>query len=120
MERKTFIPYSASVLPDTFNYPKSYLLISNNLSSINQIEGFPWWFEDGVDDLHDVQKIYGELTGDADLIPFARDGDWAACFKGSDTSENPKVYVYDLVNYINRYELNNFDVWLDFVIKECH
>lgn len=119
MKRKKFIPYPYSALPSSFKYPESYLLLSKDLSLLNGIEYFPWWFEDGVNDPKDVEEIYEELTGVKNLIPFARDGDWAACFKGNDTSGNPRVYVYDHVNIENKYEIDNFDNWLKFVIKEC-
>ena len=52
-----------------------------------------------------------------DLIEFARDGDWAACFDLTDYSGNPKVFVYDLGNKNNFYEKENFDQWLEFVVK---
>ena len=120
MKKNKFTPYSESVLPSNFRYPENYLLLSSSLDSLNGIEGFPWWFDDAVDDLNQLSKICEEITGEANLIPFARDGDWAACFKGSDTSGNPRVYVYDLGNPIeNRYESDSFDEWLDFIIKQC-
>lgn len=119
MKREKFIPYPDSVLPRNFKYPESYLLLSKDSRLLNGVENFPWWFEDGIDNLEDVAKIYEELTGGGNLIPFARDGDWAACFKGNDTSGNPRVYVYDLGNIENKYEVDSFDNWLEFVIKEC-
>ena len=64
-------------------------------------------------------KAIEELTGVADLIAFARDGDWAACFKLTDYSGNPRVYVHDLGNKDNKYECKDFDEWLAEEIKRA-
>ncbi|GAA6143718.1 hypothetical protein NBRC116584_35360 [Hydrogenophaga sp. 5NK40-0174] len=63
--------------------------------------------------------LHRDLTGEDNLICFARNGDWAACFKSTDTSGNPKVYVYDFGNRANRYERANFDAWLSEEIRDC-
>lgn len=62
--------------------------------------------------------IYFELTSKRNLLPFARDRDWAACFDSMDISPNPRVYVYDLGNKANHYEMASFEEWLAFVIEE--
>lgn len=86
------------------------------LSSTKWRRKFPWWFEDGIDD---TEKIYEELTEAENLIHFAHDRDWVACFKENDTSGNPRVYVYALGNNENNYEVGGFDNWSECVIKEC-
>lgn len=91
------------------------------MEKINELEYFPWWFEDSEfeDNVYLYSKAIEELTGVADLIAFARDGDWAACFKLTDYSGNPRVYVHDLGNKDNKYECKDFDEWLAEEIKRA-
>jgi len=98
--------YPKEQLPENFKFPQSYIDLSSNMEKINELEYFPWWF---------IEK----LTGVADLIAFARDGDWAACFKLTDYSGNPRVYVHDLGNKDNKYECKDFDEWLAEEIKSA-
>lgn len=115
MSQNQFRPYSDIELPSGFKYPKSYLNLSMNLNDINNIPYFSWWFSDTEEPLSEHMNIYFNLTGRQNLIEFARDGDWAACFDAMDHSGNPKVLVYDLGNKENFYEKNNFEEWLEFV-----
>ncbi|MDU2245625.1 MAG: SMI1/KNR4 family protein [Haemophilus parainfluenzae] len=86
--------YPKEQLPENFKFPQSY-----------------------IDLLY--SKAIEKLTGVADLISFARDGDWAACFKLTDYSGNPRVYVHDLGNKDNKYECKDFDEWLAEEIKSA-
>ena len=51
-------------------------------------------------------------VGLPNLLPFARNGTWSACFDFLDHSGNPKVIVIDLDNTENYEIFNNFDEWL--------
>ena len=117
MAQSNFKPYLNQELPIGFKYPKSYLNLSMDLHELNAIPYFSWWFSDALEPLEEIKDIYYNLTGNKDLIEFARDGDWAACFDLTDYSGNPKVFVYDLGNKNNFYEKENFDQWLEFVVK---
>lgn len=118
--QNSFKVYSEQQLPNGFKYPESYLSLSKNMMKINKLYRFPWWFHDAEDNLVELMAIYQELTTRNDLIPFARDGDWAACFDSADKSGNPKVIVYDLGNNEIHYEVENFDEWLNIVISEIN
>ena len=119
--------YPKEQLPENFKFPQSYIdLSSNMMEKINELEYFPWWFEDPdyenseiEDSVYLYSKAIEKLTGVADLISFARDGDWAACFKLTDYSGNPRVYVHDLGNEANKYECKDFDEWLAEEIKSA-
>ncbi|TNG87836.1 SMI1/KNR4 family protein [Pasteurellaceae bacterium USgator41] len=115
--RNTFKIYPNDKLPKQFKFPDYYLKLSRNLDDINKIEYFPWWFEDAEDDIDSYVKILKRLTGVDYLISFARNGDWAACFKITDFSGDPRVYVYDLGNKNSNYEYNDFNDWLQSEIK---
>ena len=97
----------------------SIIVTCNRIHSFSKY--FPWWFEDSEfeDNVYLYSKAIEELTGVADLIAFARDGDWAACFKLTDYSGNPRVYVHDLGNEANKYECKDFDEWLAEEIKSA-
>lgn len=114
-----FKPYSNNVLPNGFMYPFEYLELSKDLNKINSIPFFPWWFEDCDDsELKLYIQALEHFTGIDNLISFARDGDWAACFSLLDHSGDPKVYVFDLGNKENHYEVNNFNEWLNMMIEK--
>ncbi|KEZ22617.1 SMI1/KNR4 family protein [Glaesserella parasuis] len=117
--RNTFRVYSPYAL-DGFIYPSKYLELSNDLTEISKIPFFSWWFEDCDDsELEIYTQALEHFTGIKNLISFARDGDWAACFNLLDRSGDPKVYVYDLGNRNNHYEVKNFEEWLKLVISEA-
>lgn len=118
--RKNFKIYSNSVLPKGFKYPKEYVELSKNMEPLEKIPYFLWWFEDCHDEdlLIEINSLKN-LTGIDNLISFARDGDWAACFDITDCSGEPKVYVFDLGNKANRYLTDSFKDWLDKVILEA-
>lgn len=114
-KQTSFNPYPKEILPEGFSYPESYLDLSKDTSSINWNSEFmfPWWFENYEEELTEVMSIYQELTGLNNLIPFARNGEWAACFNTNDTSGNPQVIVIDLGNTKNIEYFNNFNEWLE-------
>lgn len=118
MNQNSFKPYVESELPAGFKYPDSYLKLSKNLEVLRSIHYFPWWFSDAEKSLKEEMEIYYNLTGQKDLIEFARDGDWGLFFDANDHSGDPKVLVYDLGNRENHYEATDFDSWLNFVIKK--
>ena len=116
--------YPKEQLPENFKFPQSYIDLSSNMEKINELEYFPWWFEDPdyenseiEDSVYLYSKAIEKLTGVADLISFARDGDLAACFDLTDYSGNPRVYVYDLGTNDPPYEKDSFDEWLSEEIK---
>lgn len=118
--RNSFKIYSNNVLPAGFLFPSLYVDLSRNFDEINEIPYFTWWFQDCTDEQFLLRKAnLKKLTGVDNLISFARDGDWAACFNLLDRSGDPKVYVYDLGNRNNHYEVNNFEEWLKLVISEA-
>ena len=117
--RNSFSVYSQNVLAG-FIYPSKYLEISADFTEIANIPFLSWWFEDCYDsELEVYTQALEHFTGIKNLISFARDGDWAACFNLLDHSGDPKVYVYDLGNRNNRYEVKNFEEWLKFIISEA-
>ncbi|UTO04527.1 SMI1/KNR4 family protein [Moraxella sp. FZLJ2107] len=111
----SFNPYSQEMLPGGFKYPKSYLNLSKDTSTINWDSEFmfPWWFEDCQEELTEVMNIHQELAKLNNLIPFARNGDWAACFNANDISGSPQVIVVDLGNPKYVSYCDNFDKWLE-------
>ena len=38
--------YPKEQLPENFKFPQSYIDLSSNMEKINELEYFPWWFED--------------------------------------------------------------------------
>ena len=117
MKQSSFKLYAQHDLPNGFKYPESYLKLSLSLNKLNSIPYFSWWFSDAEKPLEEITNIYYILTGKRNLLDFARDGDWAACFDLTDHSGDPKVFVYDLGNKENFYEKENFDEWLSFVLN---
>ena len=109
--------YPKVMLPNNFSYPNGYIKLSKDLSIINQLEYFPWWFENHRDSIIQHSAILEEITGVPNLISFARNGDLAACFDLTDYSGNPRVYVYDLGTNDPPYEKDSFDEWLSEEIK---
>lgn len=117
--RNSFSVYSPNVLAG-FIYPSKYLEISADFTEIANIPFLSWWFEDCYDsELEVYTQALEHFTGIKNLISFARDGDWAACFNLLDHSGDPKVYVYDLGNRNNHYEVKNFEEWLKFIMSEA-
>ena len=114
IQQKNFVPYPEAMLPTGFQYPKLYLKLAESTHFINYDEEyvFPWWFETAEKNLKEVIKNYEEITGFKDLLPFARNGEWAACFDLTDKSINPKVIVIDLGNPSYYENFKNFDAWL--------
>ena len=117
MKQSSFKLYAQHDLPNGFKYPESYLKLSLSLNKLSSIPYFSWWFSDAEKPLEEITNIYYILTGKRNLLDFARDGDWAACFDLTDHSGDPKVFVYDLGNKENFYEKENFDEWLSFVLN---
>ena len=122
MKQLTFKPYSDEYLPYGFKLPQEYLALSKDMSYLQNIQYFSWWFVDGSESNNSLQEdidIYYRLTGHSNLLVFARDGDWAACFDLNDHSKNPQVWVYDLGNRENYGKYINFSEWLNSVVQEC-
>lgn len=111
--------YPSVMLPKGFKYPQSYINLSKDLSVINELEYFPWWFENYRDSIVQHSTILEEATGAPNLISFARNGDLAACFDLTDHSGNPKVLVYDLGANDPPYEINSFEEWLSEEIEDA-
>ena len=118
--------YPKDQLPKDFKFPQSYIDLSTNMEKINRLGYFPWWFENPDyenSEFEDSVELYSnaikDLTGVPNLLSFARNGDWAACFNLTDYSGNPRVYVHDLGNRENKYEYKDFDEWLFEEIKDA-
>ena len=110
--------YPKEQLPEKFKFPQSYIDLSSNMEKINELEYFPWWFENHRDSIIQHSAILEEITAVPNLISFARNGDLAACFDLTDCSGNPRVYVYDLGANDPPYEKDSFDEWLSEEIKD--
>lgn len=122
MENSKFTPYTNDVLPYGFKFPQEYLILSEDISYLKKIPYFQWWFTSSTESQFSFQetiKICYQLTGKPNLLAFARNGDWAACFDLKDCSGDPKVFVYDLGNRESYYQIENFNTWLESAIKEC-
>ena len=111
--------YPKAMLPNGFKYPNAYVRLSKDLSIINQLECFPWWFENYRESIIQHSAILEEITGVKNLISFARNGDLAACFDLTDYSGNPRVYVYDLGANDPPYEKKSFEEWLSEEIEDA-
>ena len=100
IKQNSFVPYPEAMLPKGFKYPQSYLKLAQSTHAINYDEqySFPWWFENAESNISEVIDIYFEITGIPNLLPFARNQEWAACFDISDKSGNPKIIVVNLDN----------------------
>lgn len=116
-------PYSVEILPEGFIYPASYL---NFVAQLEVPDRLIWWFpnnEIGQSARAWEVRLHWQSEGwlyldEIDPIPFARNGDWAAFFDGSDHSGDPRVVVVDLGNKKNSYQLPNFDAWFDQALRE--
>ena len=43
--------YPKEQLPENFKFPQSYTDLSSNMEKINELEYFPWWFENHRDSI---------------------------------------------------------------------
>ena len=102
--------------PENFSFPKSFL----KLVSQEEIPYFePWYFlckfpDNAIFWIDENAKQYPS----GKLVPFAKDerSDDVACFDGSDTSGNPKVfYVHTFASpgWEDHGDVESFDVWLE-------
>lgn len=113
--------YSEQQLPECFAFPESFLHVvsANEMADLE-----PWWFicefKDSVEYwLPEIQKQYPNRS----LIPFAKYShtDDIACFDGTDTSGDPKVYyvhAYASPGWEDRGSVSNFDEWLQLAQEE--
>lgn len=121
--QKSFTPYPEDILPLGFRYPERYL---QHATTINYPRHLVWGFSDSTLesgrlswDLRHHWRDNGWIwLQEIDPIPFAKNGDWAAFFDGSDRSGDPKVVVVDLGNKEQGYELKNFGAWLEIALKD--
>lgn len=108
--------FDKKLLPEKFSFPQSYIKFVYQ-EDMPYLE--PWSFLCKYEKsanfwLDEIAKQYPSRV----LIPFAKAGssDDIACFDGSDTSGNPKVfYVHTFASpgWEDRGEVENFDVWLE-------
>ncbi|STZ74834.1 Uncharacterised protein [Moraxella lacunata] len=115
-KQTSFNPYPQEMLPEGFKYPKSYLNLSKDTSTINWDSEFmfPWWFEDYNPNKRNIAyELRNNKIPNSNLIPFARNGDWAAYFNANDISGSPQVIVIDLGNPKYVSYCDNFDKWLE-------
>lgn len=112
MEVEDFKPYPSAILPQGFKYPSDYLDFSNDISPLNLIPNFRWWFINAENDSSQLAYDQRKKNG-LNLIPFARLLDWAAYFDGDDTSGNPSVYVFDLGDMPHYVHFKDFSEWLE-------
>lgn len=112
MEVNNFKPYSSNILPTGFKYPAKYLALSSDISLLNLIPNFQWWFIDADSEAGELAYELRKKNG-LNLIPFAQLFDWAAFFDGDDLTGNPMVYVYDLGDMPHHVTFKNFSEWLE-------
>lgn len=113
IKQKSFEPYPIEMLPDGFIYPTRYQQLAKSTEAVKSDEYFQWWF---VDSETDGGKLSYKLRNDKierfNLVPLARNGDWAAYFDGDDHSGDPKIVVIDLSDLPSHMICANFDEWL--------
>ena len=107
--------YSSDELPEGFQFPPTFLEIINQ-EAILDLD--PWWFLCEFEKsakywLYEMKNQYPTRQ----LIPFAKlsYSDDVACFDGSDTSGNPKVYyvhAFASAGWEDRGYTDNFTEWL--------
>ncbi len=108
-------------MKNSFKFPQSYLdLVSKGLPDID-----PWWWlaphKESAIYLADTLRKQFPLRI---LVPFAKHGgsDDVACFDGSDTSGDPKVfYIHSFCSpgWEYRGETNSFAEWLQLTELEA-
>lgn len=115
MQQKSFKSFPSELLPKVFHYPPSYLMLESGT-----LPTFHWWFEDVREMLNPIEdlNLYAQMTGHENIIPFAREYDWAACFDGNDPSGNPRVLVFDLGDLEHFVQFPSFDDWLRYELAE--
>lgn len=119
-QQTSFNPYPQEMLPKGFKYPKSYLELSKDTSTINWDSElmlsriFPWWFEDyGTEGAELSYQLRNKKINNSNLLPFAQNGDWKAYFNANDISGNPQVIVIDLTDPKYVCYCDDFDKWLE-------
>ncbi len=86
--------FEDELLPEGFKFPEAFLDMVCN-QSIKAIG--PWWFLHGEpEDVHFWLEQIREECPSRPLVPFAKYSafDDIACFDGSDTSGDPKIYYF--------------------------
>lgn len=106
----SFSVYDASILPEHFKYPSSYLAVSEGEGKTVDLGA--WWFIDANSSFGTLSFDLREID-ELNLIPFARHFDWEASFDGDDTTGDPEIYMFDLGNMSNRFKMKNFDEWFN-------
>ncbi len=108
--------FDEKLLPENFSFPQSYIeFVSQEDMPYFEPWSFLCKYEKSADFwIGEIAKQYPSRT----LVPFAKAGssDDIACFDGSDTSGNPKVfYVHTFASpgWEDRGDVENFDVWLE-------
>lgn len=108
-------------LPVGFTFPTSYVEM---VSASEYTDLDPWWFLAENKELSVWwADILRNLYPSRSLIPFAKHGgsDDIACFDGTDTSGNPKVYyvhAFASIGWEHRGEAQDFEQWLKEVKAE--
>lgn len=113
--------YTEQELSNGFIYPQLFL---NMVSATPVIDLEPWWFicefkESAEYWFSEIKKQYPEKC----LIPFAKYShtDDIACFDGSDTSGDPKVYyihAFASPGWEERGSVANFNEWFKLAQEE--
>ena len=120
--QRSFTPYPNTILPKGFLYPEGYLEHSREMLYPMK---FPWWFTDAsAESGKDWEFRFGKEGKDwaspkgINPIPFARNGELAAYFDGSDHSGDPSIYVVHLPDSVCIAHYDNFAAWLSSARKE--
>ncbi|GMR16929.1 MAG: SMI1/KNR4 family protein [Gammaproteobacteria bacterium] len=108
--------FERELLPDNFSFPQTYIEFISH-ENIPDLE--PWWFLCENEEfakfwMEEIAKQYPSRK----LVPFAKieDTDDVACFDGSDTSGDPKIYyvhTFAAPGWEDRGEVENFATWLE-------
>jgi len=119
-----FLP-PAHLLPPGFLYPKQYLKM---VETSDFPDLYPWQFLGKTpDELSPYVTGMTKVHQDKHLIPFAQEDSSnadIACFDGSDTTGDPKVYFHvfsgssPAPSWEERYQLKNFAEWLRVAAEE--
>lgn len=113
IKQKSFKPYLINILPDGFIYPARYLQLANCTKTVQSDEYFQWWFVDSETDGGKLSyRLRNHKIERLNLVPLAKNGDWAAYFDGDDHSGDPKIIVVDLSDLPFHMICENFNEWL--------
>lgn len=114
MRQSSFTIYEKEILPNGFRFPEKYIELSKGKGMPPK---FLWWFTNADSEAGKLSWELRHQDGD-NVIPFAREGDWAAFFDGNDLNGDPGIIVIDLGNTENTYRMENFAAWYQEALED--